>query len=658
MRDRRMSRWGAAVAAAAIVTAAASRPDAGAAPASASPQGRLWVRLREKARVTGDAGSVPQRARFRVDVSGRVDVAAKSAFQLRLGEITLDVPLFDGRYVGDIGTAGGLCRVRVRCRGRSLTAAVRTRAGAETDTFFASSVLRSLAYDLSRTTETFHGLLPAGVLLDERQIPLVAGVAGRIDSRWSGDGSDDRAIVSLTAAAIVPTDHATAPVVLMTPRRPNDGWTGRVSGFAFGTGAPPLVRYDTSFGGSRTLAMRGDTGFDVGDAQTQGPGVSVLVLPEGAVFQVPFDAAVQAPPGPQTVTLTALGRRGAAAKRSLAFEAPAADPPSQIDSDFHVLEIRGGGALWSWGYNVAGEIGDGTFASPVSPVPLSMPAPIVSVGAGDMFSIAADATGAVWAWGDIGDVSQPRPGLFVDRYVPAPRIVEGLGDIEKVSAGYEDALALDTAGGVWMWSYDLPHVRRIPGIPSMRDVAEGDDARIALDVAGDVWDLLAQDARGRSAPAKLAGLPPVRAIAAGTTALCLDLGGGVWVSSGASDLSPRRVTLPGPATAVSTGGLDGYSLALLEDGTVWSWSASGEAAITAVRLPDLEGVTLIEASSGDMSFAADRDGALWMWDSYDAEAGTERPVLAPRAYVPGHLPPDTATLAKRPARGGRHRRGR
>jgi len=84
---------------------------------------------------------------------------------------------------------------------------------------------------------------------------------------------------------------------------------------------------------------------------------------------------------------------------------------------------------------------------------------------------------------------------------------------------------------------------------------------------------------------------------------------------------PRPVAgLPAPALAVAAG--DGFSLALLEDGTVWAWgrndlgqlggTATADGNSTPAAVPGLSGVTAI-TSGGDFGVALLGDGSVRTW---------------------------------------------
>jgi alpha-tubulin suppressor-like RCC1 family protein len=59
------------------------------------------------------------------------------------------------------------------------------------------------------------------------------------------------------------------------------------------------------------------------------------------------------------------------------------------------------GSYYNWGYNAAGQLGDGTTANSDLPVRVRVPAGVtfVTVDAGGYTSFAIDSAGRLWAWG-------------------------------------------------------------------------------------------------------------------------------------------------------------------------------------------------------------------------------------------------------------------
>lgn len=71
--------------------------------------------------------------------------------------------------------------------------------------------------------------------------------------------------------------------------------------------------------------------------------------------------------------------------------------------DFHTLALASNGMVWAWGYNYYGQLGDGR-AENYSGVPVMVAGltNVIGIAAGGWHSLAADAQGRLWAWGDDG----------------------------------------------------------------------------------------------------------------------------------------------------------------------------------------------------------------------------------------------------------------
>ena len=95
--------------------------------------------------------------------------------------------------------------------------------------------------------------------------------------------------------------------------------------------------------------------------------------------------------------------------------------------DAHTLATRSDGTLWAWGRNVEGRLGDGTTVAKSVPTQIGTATNWVSVSAGDYHSLATRSTGArgallgqpetLWAWG-YNVYGQLGDGTTVDKSVP------------------------------------------------------------------------------------------------------------------------------------------------------------------------------------------------------------------------------------------------
>lgn len=210
-------------------------------------------------------------------------------------------------------------------------------------------------------------------------------------------------------------------------------------------------------------------------------------------------------------------------------------------------------------------------AGPEASVEVTLPAPdqlgrVVGVACGGHHTLALDADGAVWAFGnglsgELGGSDQADS--------PRPRRVQGLPRIAAVGAGRQTSAAVDADGDVWVWG------RAPAGVPGgalrtpVRVAWGGARARTVEVMDGGLF-VLATDGRVWSggAAAPLAPGTEVVSISAGGTyalALCRDGGLLAFVHRGA--FGP--VTLPRPARSAAAGAAHG--VAVLDDGSLWTW---------------------------------------------------------------------------------------
>jgi alpha-tubulin suppressor-like RCC1 family protein len=122
---------------------------------------------------------------------------------------------------------------------------------------------------------------------------------------------------------------------------------------------------------------------------------------------------------------------------------------------------EGSGALFSngtyydWGYNAAGQLGDGSTANSAEPVEVKLPAAVRHVfqggsGPTNGQTIAILTNGSVWTWGDnqrgqLGDGTKSSSDVPVTVTVPA-----GVTFVKVISGGYS-CYAIDGSGRLWAW---------------------------------------------------------------------------------------------------------------------------------------------------------------------------------------------------------------
>jgi alpha-tubulin suppressor-like RCC1 family protein len=105
----------------------------------------------------------------------------------------------------------------------------------------------------------------------------------------------------------------------------------------------------------------------------------------------------------------------------------------------HSAALRADGTVMTWGWNGAGQLGDGTTIDRHSPVAIGGAGESLQLSAGWVHTVSVRVDGSVqsWGWNAYGQLGT---GSTVDRHVPGP--VFGLSGADIVAAGPYQTLAL------------------------------------------------------------------------------------------------------------------------------------------------------------------------------------------------------------------------
>ena len=123
----------------------------------------------------------------------------------------------------------------------------------------------------------------------------------------------------------------------------------------------------------------------------------------------------------------------------------------------HVLAIDFNNRVWSWGNNLQNQLGNGSTWSDTTPQIIELTGTaegmnnVVAVNAstGGARSMALDADGRVWTWGD--GPNNGSLGHGVTSFQNRPRRIDALTNIASVSAGGGHMIAVDENSRVWTW---------------------------------------------------------------------------------------------------------------------------------------------------------------------------------------------------------------
>ena len=339
---------------------------------------------------------------------------------------------------------------------------------------------------------------------------------------------------------------------------------------------------------------------------------------------------------------------------------------------YHGLALTSTGAVYAWGWNIVGQLGNGSTNGSDVPVKVSLPGGTKATGiaAGFAHSVALTSTGAVLAWGKNYNGNLGN-GSTTDSDVPVKVNLPVGAKVTAVAAGAEHSLAVTSTGAVFAWGYnadgqlgdggtgasDVPVSVSLPTGTKVTAVAAGALHSLALTSTGAVlaWGYNVDGELGdggttnSDVPVKV-NLPPgtkVTAVAAGgyyslaltSTGAVLAWGYNVDGELGDGNTTnsdvPVKVKLPAgtKVTGVAAGGLPegvgmdtagpGHSLAVTSKGAVlaWGYNVDGELGDgnransdvpVKVKLPRGRRVTAVAA--GELhSLAVTSTGAVLSW---------------------------------------------
>jgi alpha-tubulin suppressor-like RCC1 family protein len=218
---------------------------------------------------------------------------------------------------------------------------------------------------------------------------------------------------------------------------------------------------------------------------------------------------------------------------------------------YHSLAMKNDGTVWDWGCNRHGELGNGATYSgtnnPVQVIGLTNPA---SISGGGFFSLALMPDGTLRAWGE-NDHGECGDGSGMDRPTLVP--VAGLTNVIAISGGWFHALALKADGTVWSW-----------GDNSKGELGDGTTSR-------------------RLSPVRVIGLSNIVSVSTGDgNSMARGADNSVWkwgdnvygeLGNGTSDTNahPVATQVTGFSNVVLSVCRDYHNICIKRDGTVWVW---------------------------------------------------------------------------------------
>ncbi|HBJ85307.1 MAG TPA: hypothetical protein DDZ88_15810 [Verrucomicrobiales bacterium] len=213
----------------------------------------------------------------------------------------------------------------------------------------------------------------------------------------------------------------------------------------------------------------------------------------------------------------------------------------------HCLAVRSDGAVFAWGRNTQGQLGDGTLTNRSSPVSVLGVTGVTQTAAGVAHSLALRADGSVFAWGTRWHSSRNQLGDgAIGGTATSAVMVPTLSDVVYVDAANFCSLYLKLDGSVWM--------------------------------AGE----LSSGGQRSSMPEQVSSLSDIRVMTAGSShAAALNSDGMLFTWGDGSDgqlgvgsllpsHEPLASSLPGPAGVIACAAGNNATLILDNEGRLWS----------------------------------------------------------------------------------------
>ncbi len=254
----------------------------------------------------------------------------------------------------------------------------------------------------------------------------------------------------------------------------------------------------------------------------------------------------------------------------------------------HSMALDADGNVWVWGNNIAGQLGTGDRTDLRKPTQISLPGKVTSIAAGHRFSLATLDNKQVYGWGAKCKVDTKR--TFAELMQLIGQSAAGISYYVDANAdpSSSDTQELCEFQGFVAVSSLTPI--EIPELAGSLQIVAGFGHVLALQADGTV------KSKGCNAYGQL-GYPT-------------------------ADIVPAE-TIPGLTGIVQLATSTRHSMALDKDGKVWAWGADNTGQL-GKNLGNLEGVFEPEAVAGlpvitsiaaghDFSLALDEEGRVWAW---------------------------------------------
>ena len=262
------------------------------------------------------------------------------------------------------------------------------------------------------------------------------------------------------------------------------------------------------------------------------------------------------------------------------------------------MAIRNDGSLWVWGFNEAGQLGDGTQNSKNFPQKLSE-SNWIKIAPGGYHTIAIKSDSTLWAWGK-NNYGQLGDGSTNEKLYPIQIGTDK--DWSQISTGFNHSIALKSNGSLWGWGRNTHFQAGGFGVDSVFlptqigvetdwiQIASGYNHNLVLKSDHTLWSW------GDNFGGQL----------------------GIGIISRSVPLS-QEITFSTDWKSISGGQY--HSLAIKNDGTLWAWGNNsdgklGDKTYISKLIPTIisDDTTWNQIAAGIWhSMALKNNGTLWAW---------------------------------------------
>lgn len=278
----------------------------------------------------------------------------------------------------------------------------------------------------------------------------------------------------------------------------------------------------------------------------------------------------------------------------------------------HTVGVKSDGTLWAWGLSVNGQVGDGTFGASnykASPVKIGTAATWRSVSAGENHTMALNSAPALYIWGQ-NSSGQLGNGTTADAAAPPSAAIATAGSTWRaIAAGAQHSMGLRADGVVWTWGDDTygqlgdwaPGAAKLTpsavvGLTgSVTAIAAGHNHSLAIKTDGTLWawgdgtygQLGYAPAAGTASaiPGQVPGTNWVAVAGGGGHTLAVKVDQTLWAwgdntygqlgdNSTTNTTAPVQIASGTRWVAVAAGKY--HSLAVDSNGKLWTWGRNAE----------------------------------------------------------------------------------